>query len=117
MSASDGTCSFKCSLYATRAFVCFTLHALFYVSYFYVNDMKISISLESKLFLYADNSAILFSHKDTEVISRKLGSELEFCSKWLIDNKLSLHTRKTECMLFDSKRKLRKVNDFSIEYN
>ena len=60
--------------------------------------MEISISLESKLFLYADDSAILFSHKDPEVISRKLGSELEFCSKWLIDNKLSSHMGKTECI-------------------
>ena len=60
----------------------------------YINDMELSISHDSKLLLYADDSAILYSHKDPKVISEKLGFELEMCSKWLIDNKLSLHMGK-----------------------
>ena len=83
----------------------------------YINDMELSISPESKLLLYADDSAILYSHKDPKVISEKLDLELEMCSKWLIDNKLSLHMGKTECVLFGSKRKLRKIDNFSIECN
>ena len=76
-----------------------------------------SASKESKLLLYEDDSAILYSHKDSRVISEKLGSELGMCSKWLIDNKLSLHMGKTKCILFGSKRKLRKHGHFSIECN
>ena len=38
----------------------------------YVNDMSISIDSECKLILYADDSAILFSHKDPNVISEKI---------------------------------------------
>ena len=91
--------------------------SFYFIYILFLNDMKISISLESKLFLNAVDGAILFSHKDPEVISRKLGSQLESCSKWLIDNKLSLHMGTNECILSISKRKLRKVNDFSIEYN
>ena len=34
--------------------------------------MEISISSESKLLLYADDSAILYSHKDPEVRSKNL---------------------------------------------
>ena len=84
----------------------------------YINDMKLSISSECKfLFLYADDSAILYSNKDSQVISDKLGLELEMCSKWLVDNKLSLHMGKTERIIFGSKRKLRKINIFSIERN
>ena len=83
----------------------------------YINDMELSISPESKLMLYADDSAILYSHKDPKAISEKLCFELEMCSKWLIDNKLSLPIGKTECILFGSKRKLRKIGDFSIECN
>ena len=79
--------------------------------------MSISISPECKLLLYVDDSAILFSHKYPEVISRKLSSELESCSKWLVDNKLSLHLGKSECVLFGSRRKLRKVHNFDIEWN
>ena len=75
--------------------------------------MSISISSKCKLMLYADDSAILFSHKDPDVISTVLGNELDSCSKWLVDNKLSLHLGKTECVLFGSKRRLSKVSNFS----
>jgi len=80
----------------------------------YVNDMSSSISENCKLILYADDSAILFSHKNPDVISKTLGLELENCSKWLVDNKLSLHLGKTECILFGSKKKLAKVDSFSV---
>ena len=83
----------------------------------YVNDMTIGISKDTKLLLYADDSAIIFSHKNPDVIARKLGSELENCSKWLVDNKLSLHLGKTECVVFGSKRKLKKISQFSISCN
>ena len=45
--------------------------------------MSISINSDCKLLLYADDSTILFSHKDPQVISKKLGKELESCSNWL----------------------------------
>ena len=83
----------------------------------YVNDMSLSIDNDCKLILYADDSAILFSHKCVDTISKKLGKVLESCSSWLVDNKLSLHLGKTECMLFGPKRKLSKVENFSIICN
>ena len=83
----------------------------------YVTDMSISISESCKLILYADDSAILYSHKNPDVISQVLGSELENCSKWLIDSKLSLHLGKTESVMFGSKRKLNKVKDFIVHCN
>ena len=57
--------------------------------------------------IYADDSAILFVHKDVDFISVKLGKVLEKCSDWLIDNRLSLHLGKTECMLFGPYQMLR----------
>lgn len=83
----------------------------------YVNDMSISIQSDCKLLLYADDSTIIFSHKDPDVISKKLGKELESCSHWLVDNKLSLHLGKTECIIFGPKRKLKKVKEFQIQCN
>ena len=79
--------------------------------------MELSISSESKLLLYADDSAILYSHKDPKVISKKLALELEMCSRWLIVNKLFLHVGKTKRVLFGPKTKLRKIDNFSIECN
>jgi hypothetical protein len=43
---------------------------------------------------------LLYTHKDPNIISSKLGNVLEKCSDWLTENKLSLHLGKTECMLF-----------------
>ena len=45
----------------------------------YVNDMASSIDPECKLILYADDSAILFSHKNPDCISKKLGDVLKQC--------------------------------------
>jgi hypothetical protein len=48
---------------------------------------------------YMQMTVRLFSHKLSEFISQRLGKELESDSEWLIDNKLSLHIGKTECIL------------------
>ena len=63
----------------------------------YVNDMNISLSC--RLSLYADDSALLFAHRDSQVIAARLSSELSQCKKWLVDNRLSLHIGKTESLL------------------
>ena len=54
-----------------------------------------------------DDTAILFSHNDTSIISEKLSRMLKSCHEWLVDNKLSLHLGKTESILFGPNRKLR----------
>ena len=79
----------------------------------YVNDMPISV--KCKLLLYADDSALIISGFDPKEIAKELSKELESCRQWLIDNKLSLHLGKTEAILFGSKRKLRRVNSFTVK--
>jgi hypothetical protein len=56
----------------------------------YVNDMQIDIESDCKVLLYADDTAILFSDKNTKVISQKLSGMLKSCHEWLVDNKLTL---------------------------
>ena len=67
------------------------------------------------MILYSDDSAILFAHKNPDVISSKLGNVLEQFSDWLIDNKLSLHLGKTECMLFGPPRKIKQITNFQVK--
>ena len=81
----------------------------------YVNDT--SIGVNCKLLLYADDSALIVSGPDPKAIAESLSVELDSCRKWLIDNKLSLHLGKTEAILFGSKKRLRKVNDFEVRCN
>ncbi|XP_071944876.1 uncharacterized protein [Antedon mediterranea] len=80
----------------------------------YVNDLPSSIESDCKVVLYADDCAIFYSHKDPIAIQSKLQNNLVSCNNWLIDNQLSLHMGKTECILFGSKRRLSKVNEFYI---
>ena len=75
------------------------------------------ISVDCKVLLYADDSALLVSGKDPKIIADKLSIEFESCREWMIDNKLSLHLGKTEAILFGTKRKLSSVKDFSINCN
>ena len=70
----------------------------------YVNDMP--ETLKCKLLLYADDSAILVSGKDTVYIEETLSKEINLVRDWLSDNKLSLHLRKTQSILFGTKRRL-----------
>ena len=81
----------------------------------YVNDMFTSVSADCKLILYADDSAILFSHKNPDLISQKLSEVMESCSSWLVDNKLSLHLGKTECVLFGPRKKLKTIKNFNVK--
>jgi hypothetical protein len=76
-----------------------------------------AVSVDCKLLLYADDSALLVSDRNPQCVAEKLSKELETCRQWLVDNKLSLHLGKTECILFGSKRKLNQVDSFSVTCN
>ena len=79
--------------------------------------METSINSDCKLILYADDSAIFYAHKDPHIISRKLSSVLDKCSTWLVNNKLSLHLGKTDCIYLDQRGNWGDFKDFSIICN
>lgn len=80
----------------------------------YSNDMKAAVNC--KLLLYADDSVLMVSDKDPEVVSKLLGDEMLNCYNWMIDNRLAMHAGKTELILFASKRKLKKVQNFHVNF-
>lgn len=59
-------------------------------------------------FKYANDSALLISHKDKEEVEDILSTELS-------DNKLALHLGKTEAILFASPTKLRRSSRWKQE--
>ena len=79
----------------------------------YINDM--ADVLKCKLSLYADDSALVFSDSDPSLVAQFLSAELKVCRDWLIDNRLSLHLGKTECILFGSKRRLKSETVFDVK--
>jgi len=78
----------------------------------YINDMCISLSC--KLSLYADDSTLIASSSSVDQLSVFLSSQLESCSKWLVDNKLSLHVDKCESIVFSSCRKAKLRDNFKV---
>lgn len=47
--------------------------------FWYVIEMVISKDDYCKFLVYADDSAILYSHGDCEIISKKIDKTLEYC--------------------------------------
>jgi hypothetical protein len=77
--------------------------------------MSTSVDGDCKLILLCRRQWNPVFTQRSEVISIKLSKVLENCSDWLIDNKLSLHLGKTECILFGPSRKLDKEGQFEIK--
>ena len=55
----------------------------------YVNDMKQAVDCD--LFLYADDSCLVYQHKDVQEIGRNLNKNFSNVCDWFVDNKLSIH--------------------------
>ena len=82
----------------------------------YVNDM--SQAVECNLHLYADDSCLLFLHKNVNEIKKQLTKDFSNICDWFLDNELSLHfgEDKTKSILFISKRNLKLVEELDIRY-
>ena len=68
-----------------------------------VNDMKQAVDWD--LFLYADDSCLVYQHKDVKEKERNLNKNFSDVCDWFVDNKLSIHFEedKTKCILFGTK--------------
>ena len=82
----------------------------------YVNDMPPAVN--SNLFLYVDDSCLIFQHKDVEEIGKVLNNDFENICDWFVDNKLSIHfgEYKTKSILLASERKIKNIKKFNIKY-
>ena len=82
----------------------------------YVNDMPQAVS--SSLFLYADDSCLVFQENDVIEIERQLNRDFKNICEWFVDNRLSIHfgEDKTKSILFASKRKIKNIPKLKINY-
>ena len=82
----------------------------------YVNDMPQAVN--SELLLYADDTCLIYTAKDTKTIEEQLNSDFNSLCEWFIDNKLSIHfgEDKTKSILFGTKRHLKNQTDLDIKY-
>ena len=82
----------------------------------YINDMPQDV--KSNLFLYANDSCLVFQGKDVLEIEKQLNGDFTNICEWFVNNRLSIHfgEDKTKSILFASKRKIKKVPKLNINY-
>ena len=73
---------------------------------------------KSNLFLYADNSCLVFQGKDVIEIEKQLNGDFTNICEWFVDNRLSIHfgVDKAKSILFAFKSKIKKVPKLKINY-
>ena len=76
-------------------------------------------AVKSNLFLYADDSCLVFQGKDVIEIEKQLNEDFTNICEWFVDNRLSIHfgEDKTKSILFASKRKIKRVPKLKIKFN
>ena len=83
----------------------------------YINDMPQAIDCE--LLLYADDTCLIFQHKDIHEIEIVLNKNfIRTLCDWFVDNKLSIHfvEDKTKSILFSNKHRLKNSKPLNIQY-
>ena len=69
----------------------------------YVNDL-VSICDKLQPILFADDTTLLCTHRNINILIDTVNSELDCISKWFSSNKLSLNIGKTQFILFEKHR-------------
>ena len=85
----------------------------------YINDLPNCLT-SCQPRMYADDTHITYAGVDVNSIQLNLNHDLDNLNKWLISNKLTLNTSKTEFMLIGSRQKLStlaiSINNVPIEH-
>ena len=80
----------------------------------YVNDMP--QAMDCDLFLYADDSCLLYTAKNVKDIKEKLNANFNSLCDWFVENKLSIHfgEDKTKSILFGTGKRLKNLEEMDI---
>ena len=68
-------------------------------------------AVDCDLFLYADDTCLLFQHKDLERVKEVLTKNFSNICDWFVDKKLSIQygEDKTNNIIFSTKKRKRKI--------
>ena len=65
----------------------------------YVNDLKNASNILDTM-MFADDTNLIFTHKDITYLFEIVNQELENINQWFVSNKLSLNIEKTKYSFF-----------------
>ena len=73
----------------------------------------------NELLLYADDTCLIFQHKDITEIQTTLNKNFRILCDWFVSNELNIlfGKGKTKLILFGSKHKIKKLKPLNIQYN
>ncbi len=80
----------------------------------YINDLPLTVSNDTKITLYADDTAVFRSSKDINEINTYLNDDLKRITSWMEANKLTLNAKKTKAMLFCTTHFNKKVDELNL---
>ena len=69
----------------------------------YINDLHNSVRY-AKTYHFADDTSVILSSTSLEILSKRINKDLFNLSNWLKANKLSLNVKKTELVIFRSRK-------------
>ena len=75
-------------------------------------------AVKSNLLLYADDSCLVYQHKDIAIIEKRVNEDVQNICDWFVDVKLSIYFRddKTKSILFAIKRRAKNIRKLNIRY-
>ena len=82
----------------------------------YINDTALSCK-NLNIDLYADDSTMFKSCFDLSEIQSHLQTNLDNIARWCTYNNMSLHPKKTKCMIIGSKHMLQRSDQLSLKVN
>ena len=83
-----------------------------------INDIDLQL-IKSNIILYADDTVIFTSDKNSKEVPEKLNNDLKYLGGFFVENNLvvNLKKSKTEFMLFGSHQKLAKADEIKVNIN
>lgn len=82
----------------------------------FINDLPLTLDT-SLLDMYADDQTLSSSGNSISAINTKTNKEVLPISQWIEANRMALNPNKTTCMLVASQRKIRQIQDNSVQLN
>ena len=80
----------------------------------FIKDLSNSIK-HCKIVLHADDTAIVFAHKDVLTIQSTLQQDLSALSSWFYKNSLVINSSKTNILSFGTNKRLANVNNLILK--
>ena len=75
-------------------------------------------AVKSNLFLYADDSCLMYQRRNVEEIEKQLNKDFQNVCDWFVVNILNIHfgEDKTKSILFANKREIKTARKLNVKY-